>query len=235
MLTTLLTTGIIALLLNNYLKRNYHDNYEEIILSFSYCIIYLYSKSQILYTKLIKVVNKKIEENPKLLQLKNNFDLLITPRVTMIEYYKNGNLVDIITNANYDDCDFKIFSWLDDNKDCVNKKVMYNLNEPPTVSEVSDIKFLLIELKFEDNYPRKIYLKTHEFNFYIVGNIFTKQFFIYYLKQFFENSQENQDESNFSVKIIDHDVNSIELNFTDKNESILLEKNGYKLLNIEDN
>ena len=36
-------------------------------------------------------------------------------------------------------------------------------------------------------------------------------------------------------KIIDHDVNSIEFEFTDKNESILMEKIGYKMLNTINN
>ena len=35
-----------------------------------------------------------------------------------------------------------------------------------------------------------------------------------------------------SIKIIDSNINIVEFDFTDKNERILLEKNGYKLLNI---
>ena len=42
-------------------------------------------------------------------------------------------------------------------------------------------------------------------------------------------------DTQMTLKIIDHDVNRIEINFTDKNESILLEKNGYKLLIPNDN
>ena len=38
-----------------------------------------------------------------------------------------------------------------------------------------------------------------------------------------------------SVKLIDKDVNVLEIIFTDKDESILLEKNGYKLLNNAEN
>ena len=65
MLTTLLRTGVLALLLNDYLKRNYPEKYQELIITFSYNLIYLYSRAQILYINLIRVINKKIEENLK--------------------------------------------------------------------------------------------------------------------------------------------------------------------------
>ena len=226
MLTTLLRTGILAILLNDYLKRNYPEKYQELIISVSYNLIYLYSKAQILYTNLIRVVNKKIEENPNLLKLKNDLDLLIKPKsgiVTMLEYIRNGNQVD----KSDDDCDFMIYSWLDDTKSCVNKKLVYDLQEPLSFSEASDIKFLLIEFKVGDNNSHKVDLKTDEFNFYMVGNSFTKQFFIYYLKQILKISEEIKDDDTFNLKILDHNVKTIELDFTDQNESILVEKNGY--------
>ena len=241
MLTTLLRTGVLALLLNDYLKRNYPNKYQEMIVSISYNLIYLYSKAQILYANLIKVLNKKIEENPNLLKLKNDLDLLIKPKsgiVTMLEYVRNGNPVNITSdksdNKSEDDCDFTIYSWLDDTKSCVNKKLIYDSKEHLSFSEVSDIKFLLVELKFGENSSHKIDLKTDEYNFYMVGNSFNKQFFVYYLKQILKFSEENNDDDKFSLKIIDNDVNTVELDFTDKNESILLEKNGYKLLNLND-
>jgi hypothetical protein len=231
MLTTLLRTGILAILLNDYLKRNYPDKYQELIVSISYNLIYLYSKAQILYMNLIRVVNKKIEENPNLLKLRNDLDLLLKPKsgiITMLDYIKNGNSVD----KGNDDCDFMIYSWLDDTKSCVNKKIVYDLKEPLSFSEASDIKFLLIELKVGENNSHKIDLKTNEFNFYMVGNSFTKQFFIYYLKQIVKTTEEIKDDDKINLKFIDHDVNTIDLDFTNKNENIILEKTGYKLSNL---
>ena len=231
MLTTLLRTGILAILLNDYLKRIYPDKYQELIVSISYNLIYLYSKAQILYMNLIRVVNKKIEENPNLLKLRNDLDLLLKPKsgiITMLDYIKNGNSVDKGNN----ECDFMIYSWLDDTKSCVNKKLVYDLKEPLSFSEASDIKFLLIELKVGENNSHKIDLKTNEFNFYMVGNSFNKQFFIYYLKQIVKTTEEIKDDDKINLKFIDHDVNTIDLDFTDQNESILLEKTGYKLSNL---
>jgi hypothetical protein len=231
MLTTLLRTGILAILLNDYLKRIYPDKYQELIVSISYNLIYLYSKAQILYMNLIRVVNKKIEENPNLLKLRNDLDLLLKPKsgiITMLDYIKNGNSVDKGNN----ECDFMIYSWLDDTKSCVNKKLVYDLKEPLSFSEASDIKFLLIELKVGENNSHKIDLKTNEFNFYMVGNSFAKQFFIYYLKQIVKTTEEIKDDDKINLKFIDHDVNTIDLDFTDKNENIILEKTGYKLSNL---
>jgi hypothetical protein len=237
MLTTLLRTGILAILLNDYLKRNYPNKYQEMLVSISYNLIYLYSKAQILYANLIKVLNKKIEENPNLLKLKNDLDLLMKPKtgiVTMLEYVRNGNPINIISDKSDDNCDFTIYSWLDDTNTCINKKLIYDSKESLSFSEVSEIKFLLVEFKIGENSSHKIDLKTDEYNFYMVGNNFTKQFFIYYLKQILKISEEIKDDDKFSLKVIDYEVNTHELDFTDKNESILLEKNGYKLLNLND-
>ena len=232
MLTTLLRTGILAILLNDYLKRIYPEKYQELIVSISYNLIYLYSKAQILYMNLIRVVNKKIEENPNLLKLRNDLDLLLKPKsgiITMLDYIKNGNSVDITSDT---ECDFMVYSWLDNTKNCVNKKLVYDLKEPLSFSEASDIKFLLIELKVGENNSHKIDLKTNEFNFYMVGNSFAKQFFIYYLKQIVKTTEEIKDDDKINLKFIDHDVNTIDLDFTDKNENIILEKTGYKLSNL---
>ena len=231
MFYTLLRTGIITFLLNEYLKNKFPEKYQEIIVSFSYHLIYLYSKAQILYMNLIKVVNKKIEENPNLLKLKNDLDLLMNPKsgiTNMVDYIKNGNPVD----KGNDDFDFMIYSWLDNTKSYINKKLIHDSNEHLSFSEVSDIKFFLVELKIGENSSHKIDLKTDEFNFYMIGNNFNKHFFLYYLKQILKISQEIKDDEKFTLKIIDNNVNTVELYFTDKNESILLEKNGYKLLNL---
>jgi hypothetical protein len=234
MLTTLLRTGILALLLNDYLKRNYPEKYQELIITFSYNLIYLYSKAQILYINLIKVVNAKIEETPNLLKLKNNLDLLMKPKIDIPiahEFIKDGKSIDYF-NEIESECDFSIYSWLDDTKSCVNKKLVYDLNEQLSFCEVSNIEFLLVELKVGERNSHKIILKTEEFNFYMIGNRFTKQFFIYYLTQILKISEEIKDDDKFSLKIIDHDVNTIELDFTEKNENIILEKTGYKLSNL---
>jgi hypothetical protein len=90
---------------------------------------------------------------------------------------------------------------------------------------------MLIELKINDN-VFKVDLKTDAYNFYVVGNCFTKHFFQYYL---IEILKQPESADNFSLKIIDHNVDTVELDFSDENASILLEKKEYKLSLTNDN
>lgn len=225
-ITNFFRTILLSVLLIDYIERTYPKKYEDFIVTVSYNFIYVYSKAQIFYMNIVKKVNKKIEETPKLLKLKNDLDLLLNQKndkAVMIECIKNGVLSD---NLSMTECDFALYSRLDDSKKCLNKKIVYDLDESIVVYEVSDIKFLLVELKNGTN-TYKIDLKTDEYNFYIVGNRFTKQFFQYYLTEILKKSDESVDD--YSVHLIDHNVNSVQLDFSDENNQILLEKTEYKL------
>ena len=227
-ITKLLRTFLFAFLLNDYVKRTYPKKYEELFITVSYNVILMYSKAQIFYMNIVTTVNKKIEETPKLLKLKNDLDLLLNQKngaVTMIEYIKNGILSDDLSMT---ECDFALYSRLDDSKNCLNKKIVYDLDESLDVYDVSTIKFLLVELKNDTN-TYKIDLKTDTYNFYIVGNKFTKQFFKYYLTEILKITESAD---NFSLHIIDHNVNDVELDFSDENDHILLDKTDYKLSTI---
>ena len=224
-ITNLLRAVFFGYLLNDYLKNRFPKRYEEIIISFSYNIIYVYSKAQIFYMNIVKTVNKKIEETPKLLKLKNDLDLLLKQKngqVTMIECIKNGVLCNDFTET---DCDFTLYSRLDDSTSCLNKKIVYDLDDSIDIYEVSTIKFLLVEFRLGEK-PYKIDLKTDTYNFYIVGNKFTKQFFRYYLTEILKVTESADI---FSLHIIDHNVNEVKLDFSDENDHILLEKTDYKL------
>lgn len=224
-ITNLLRAVFFGYLLNDYLKNRYPKKYEEIFVTVSYNLIYVYSKAQIFYMNIVKTVNKKIEETPKLLKLKNDLDLMLNQkngRVIMIECIKNGILSD---NLSTTECDFALYSRLDDSNKCLNKKIVYDLDESIDVYEVSDIKFLLVELK-NGTETYKIDLKTDAYNFYIVGNRLTKQFFQYYLTEILKITESVD---NFSLHIIDHEVNTVDLDFADENNHILLEKTGYKV------
>ena len=224
-ITNLLKSVFFAYLLDDYLKRTYPKRYEELFITVSYNLIYVYSKAQIFYMNIVKTVNKKIEETPKLLKMKNDLDLLLNQKngaVTMIEYIKNGVLTN---NLSMTECDFALYSRLDDSKSYLNKKIVYDLDESIDVYEVSTIKFLLVEFKIGEK-TYKIDLKTDAYNFYIVGNKFTKQFFQYYLTEILKIT-ESADK--FSLHVIDHEVNTVDLDFSDENDHILLEKTGYKV------
>ena len=229
MFTTILRRGLLIFLLNDYLKTKYPEKYQNVLISISYNFFYLLSKVQILLMKF----SKKMEENPTLLKMKNHFILFMNLKpdiLEMTEYIKNGEHVESCHKDDDFNFDFILYSWFDDENEYVNKKIMYEKNDIVSSSELSEIKFMLIEINIgENNY--KIDLKTDRYNFYVVGNVLTKQFFIYYLKRFLKVNDLIYDK--ISIKIIDQNVNIIAFDFTDKNENIVLEKNSYKLMNCK--
>ena len=88
---------------------------------------------------------------------------------------------------------------------------------------------MLLELKINGN-AYKIELKNEESNYYIVNNIFDKNFFIYYLNNYHICDNLPSDElmqiEKFDIKLIDQDVNIRELEITDK-KFILIKKDEY--------
>ena len=210
----------LGFLLNDFFERkcpNEFKNFRDLILnSFvntSYNCIYFYSKCQIFITKTKNNLNLFIESNPTLLKFKNDICKLsnLNDSENYVEYCNGFN--------------FYIHNYTNNN--IVNKQIFYNDSNEP-INENSDIRFMLIEFKAGDNIY-KIDLETDIFNYYLIGNRFTKDFFVYYVKKYINKNNTINENDKCSVKIIDHDVNNIEIEFTDKNESILLEKNGYKL------
>jgi len=225
MISYLLNSILISILFADLLERKFPEQFRTFLTEVTFNAFYLYSKLQIYFTKVNNNINNFVESNPALLKIKNGLDAIMRHKkgvVTKTEFIKNGEREDGIN------CDFSIFSWLSDDKNCVNKKIIYDINEPMNMSECSDIKFILIELQVREK-TYKVDLKTDDYNFYLVGNKFTKQFFIYYLKQYLQMNESINDTDIIQLKIIDHDVNIINIEFTDKNDSILLEKIGYKV------
>jgi hypothetical protein len=238
MISYLLNSFLIGVLFADLLERRFPEQFKIVLTEVTFNVIYLYSKIQIYFARANKNFNDYIEGNPTLLKIKTDFDNLMKPKeglMTKTEFFKNGKSLTIVETPEKN-FDFAIYSWLSDDKKCVNKKIIYDINEPMTISEYSDVKFILIEIKIGENKLYKIHLKTQEYNFYLVGNKFTKDFFIYYLINHLNIDETDLNETRFSIKIIDHNVDSFQMDFTDKNESIVLRKNDYiQELNNNDN
>ena len=232
MISQLLNSFIIGVLFVDMLERRFPENFRDVLTEVTLNTLYFYSKLQIYFARANKNFNVFIEANPFLLKIKTELYSIIKPKVVILtQFIKNGEYLNIENSCN---CDFTLFSWLGDDKNCTNKKIIYYLNgqildEQQAPTEFSDIKFMLIELIIGEN-KYKVDLKTDDYNFYLVGNKFTKQFFLYYLKQILHINNLINEDDKFILKIIDHDVNTIDVEFSDKNDSILLEKNGYKVL-----
>jgi hypothetical protein len=232
MISDLLNLFLIGLLFVDMLDRRFPTQIQNLMFNLSYTSIYYFSKLQIFFVKMKTSVNKIIENNPHLLKIYQMIETYIsreeTERVTTRYVVKNSKLY-YLSDTNGANPDFIILSWLSDDKQCANKKIIYSKSDDMLMTDNSDIKFLLIEFKIGENQAFKIDLKTEHYNYYIVGNKFTKEFFIFYIKHYLQFNNDIKDTDKCSLKLIDHDVNKIELDFTDKNESILLEKTGYKV------
>ena len=140
----------------------------------------------------------------------------------VIQYVNNGTTYD----KPIEEFDFIINSL--QIKDTIMRRLFYKKDEIDNSFLESNIKFILIEFKIGEN-THKIDLNIDHFNYYLVGNKFTKEFFIFYIKNHLHIHNKINNNDNCNIKIIDHNVNSIQGDFTDKNESIILDKTGYRI------
>jgi hypothetical protein len=219
---------LLGVLFVDFVERRFPQQFRSFLTDITFNALYFYSKFQIYFAKVNKQFNDFVDSSQILSKLKNELNTFTNTKkaVTLTQFIKNGEYLCLEEASN---CDFGLFSWLGDDNKCINKKIIYDINEPMTMAECSDIKFMLVEIQNGEN-KYKVDLKTDDYNYYLVDNKFTKQFFIYYLKKNLYINQPINHNDKFTLKIIDHDVNTVEINFTDKNESIILEKNGYKVV-----
>ena len=205
MISFYLNKFLIGMLFIDMIERRFPDELKNFMVSLSYNVIYIYSKAQILFMKYNKKINEIIESNPSLLKIKNDFNLLIQStkyRVNKLEFIKNGNLIENKST----DYDFAIYSDLKINTICENKKIFQNNQQLTEDYEISNIQFMLIELLVGEKKTFKITLKNEKYNFYVVGNILSKDFFTYYLKNIhadkFDLTEESIKEDKITIKII---------------------------------
>ena len=242
-LLTFLQNCSIIILLNEYLKQKYPQQYENCIISASYKLIYLYSQGQIIYKKGFCKIKLFIDSNPRLKNLVDNIykkniiqneisqiinGTIITKKYnnTTEELYFDNN------NDNNDDTNNNCIYIFSDNEkasetNCVNKVILHS--QPFSINyEVSNVKLILIEIKMIDK-TYKIDLKTDNYNYYIVDNILDIKFFIYFLNNYICNFKDDYDSININnllVKIIDQNVNVHELEIT-REKYIVIKKDNY--------
>ena len=229
--------------------------FSSMLTCLAYNCIFYFSKGQILVNKF----TRKINEIPILSSFisffinnsKTNHKSFIDYKYEYVKLQDNNIIIteqiDLETN---DDYDFFIYKKLPENKEIkhnenentiqyVNYKLFhYNDNDNDNDNnndcmdinqfESSKIKFMLLECCFHEK-TYKIDLKTDTLNFYLVNNKFNKPFFIYYIKQHLGINDDIHVNDNCNVKLIDHNVNILNIDFTNNEEYILLEKDGYSI------
>jgi len=227
------------ILVNDYFKRNYPQQYENFIITVSFKIIYLYSKCQIVYIKFSNKIKSYMDTIPK---QPITFKLDKNRVKNEICQYVNGEKGKIFITDNILE-QFVVYDLLKEdinsiyiysdnlnpmNETCINK-VIISENPVSLVYDSSDIKFILLEVSINDK-RYKIDLKSDTYNYYIWNNILNRQFFIYYLKTYNADEISNQINNNFpdilNIKLIDQDVNMKEFEITDT-KCIILGKTSY--------
>jgi hypothetical protein len=204
---------------------NHQFDFKIFIMNLSYNFINLVSKFQIYFFKINKELNKIIQQCPLLLTLKNS--IISKTIVNDIEIFKDGVPYQEIIN----DYDFVIYSNNDNgNSEVINKIILDNKSNIFEKYEVSNIKFMLLELNVGNKLSFIINLKNNNYNFYIVGNNFNLKFFEYYVKNIMKKNFLFENDDKITLSILDQNVNNTHIELHPKNQSILLEKTNYKII-----
>lgn len=218
----------------------YHLNieyYNVFFLNVAFKVVQIYSELQII----LKKVTQKYPINCFFQFFKN--DTNKNKKLNLIDSVKGSEIMyrdskDVFLNTTLDtimDLNFRnksdFFVYKDMDSTPINIKIIKDFKrlfiEETYNYKLSDMKFILVELIVKEK-KYKIDLLTKTQNFYIIDNILDKNFFLYYLKNIHKDKIDLI-ENEFKVKIIDHNVNVVEINFQDKNSIILGEKD-YKII-----
>ena len=199
-----------------------------------YNILYYYSITQININKCTnKITNKFIKPYISILWISViNFlkahKIIIEPKLNIYCIYKDGTIVnEIKTNEisvdkllnmfgetiNKNNYDFIIFSDRKEEYEQINK--IHYTKFPEIINDYknSNIKFFSVELEYKGE-KYSIELKNEKNNHYVVNNVLNKEFFKYYLKNVL-NVEIDNNNFDYKVLVIDHNVNLLELNPSD--------------------
>jgi hypothetical protein len=163
-----------------------------------------------------------------------NFNVI---KISTIYFVKNKSVVLEKSFLTYLDCkkpEYDFIVYKDGASKPNNIKIIHNSDNINFNYEKSKIKFMLVELKINDD-TYVINLSNNSYNFYVKDNIFDKQFFLYYLR-YFHPDKVNIDEmsvpiNEISLKIIDDNVDIKKMYFTDnKNQYIKLNETDYSII-----
>jgi hypothetical protein len=236
-MTKFLKALIFLKLLNSYLKHEYPEQYNGYLMMASFNAVYVFSVLQIQAKKIQEYLYKT---HPRLKNYLDEYSMSKNENIDNVEFILDGkviyltdkekivnHIIDIIKE------DFIIYSDYDSKNVCTNKKIIVkdsttsNCSDNDFIYQVSDIKFLLCELYIGDK-VYKITLKSdiENYNYYLVDNIINKKFMIYYLLEFY-NEDFSKSQDKFILKLIDHNVNSCEIDITDTSNYIQIKKDDY--------
>ena len=221
-------------------------NLKPRLINVSYNIIYYYSCSQIYYNNVKTIVSPYIILFwSSFIQMLRQHNLINTVPNKIITLYKNGNQIDefefgdmtklewIDKNLNDKDNEYNydliILSDRIDDSDCINK--IHYTEYPQNIDYTPcNIKFMIMEIIYNTE-SYFIELKNDSYNHYIVNNVLNKDFFKYYLSHILKIEINDDDNFEYKMSLIDHNVKMIELN---QNNYLIFKEDGYELKCVDE-
>lgn len=203
-----------------YLK----EKIEPVIIKLGYNLLYGFSVCQIQMNKMInmlvpyvKICKKYLKDNNILVEVKvqtlnlidNNGDINTKFTISDKSYALSELCESIFDNERVSGV---VLHDNDNEGKCKNKIYMEKrpeLKEGKLDYKLTKFAFMMVELE-HNNEKHIIELKNDEYNYYIVNNSLNKNFFKYYLKNILK-APINYNNFDYTVTIIDHNVNFITL------------------------
>ena len=220
-ISNILNSILIGILFVEMLERRFPEQFQRYMINLSYYCIYSYSKCQIWVNQYI-MLNPIVVNAINMVTQTNNKKCAYT--FVTIEHQ---NVICSSDLKLLDQSTFVVATNYDHSPP--SKKIAYKDNYNNAEYEKSNTRFILIEFTVGEK-TYKIDLLTEQFNYYIVGNVFSKDFFMFYVQCHMQEQCQCAHNDKCWVKLIDNDVNILNVDFTDKLEMIELNKNGYKII-----
>jgi hypothetical protein len=216
------------------------DGLSPYVMVICYNLLYGFSVCQIKVNKYYKVIDGIV--SPYVI-LFNNYIRKSENNLLIKSIDKNGNIKDIYdllknrNNVNKNissDCNslwilYDIVPSKYVNKVCFTEitQLTKMVEQPLIEYKESNINFMMIELEHNDKI-HMIELKNDCHNYYIVNNCLNQNFFKYYLKNILEVAI-NEDNFDYCITIVDHNVNVIKLS---PEQSIMFNENDYTVFPV---
>ena len=214
--------GIMVMLFADFMERRFGWVFpQDVLITYSLYLIELYSSLQM---KVDIFLRQHPELKAQMMNIINSMSMSASQKEKDEEdiYLKRGQVV-----CDSDDYDFKVCTH--NNKF---KKICYKEDENASDFEESNIRFFSVEFRYEDTLYQ-IQLEKKDFNYYAVGNRFTREFFVFYVNQYCEkkiNLETMDNNTKCDVIIIDHNVDGKTIDLKkDNNNCILLMKENYSI------
>ena len=194
------------------------DYLLNLLYNVSYKSIYYYSKLHLRFIKSKNTVSEYVKTAPffnNLLTYINPYSNLDINTYTIV----NNNLTIFSKFNEEENLDYKIILHFEPTSE--KKKYIESLEY-----NQANYKFIMTEITMDDK-KIVVHFTTDKYNYLIVNNKLDKDFIIYFLKTHYNELVKDLETENYTIKIIDHNVNIVELTNT---TTLLINKTGYEIL-----